>query len=414
MDDAKVRAWWAARQGLDGSLAGRSPAAVLEAAGWARSVGGGGPYVGLFARCGAGRAAVDQAVAQLAVHELPSARGCTYVVPAAHFGLALRAGQSFGAEPEMKVARKLGVTDAEIDRLCAAVLAALEAAPLVPEELRAAVGGAARSLGEEGKKKGLSTTLPIALGSLQAAGEIRRISTNGRLDNQRYRYALWRPNPLEAPDVPSPDQWLAVLAERYWSWIGPARLADFRVFAGATVKAAKAAVEPLGLAPLPQAAAGDERLVLPHQAAEIAELAVPEAPRYSLVSALDTLLLLQGVRSLLAPQDWERPVPTVKGSVAAGGLTETLHHAILDRGRLIGLWDYDPQAGQVVWFCFAGTVAGAAAAAALRQQVAATETMIREQLQDLRTFSLDSPASRQPRLAALRAAQAASGGGPGG
>jgi hypothetical protein len=45
-----VRAWWAARQGLDGTSRGDSAAAVLERSGWARSVGGSGPYLTLHAR----------------------------------------------------------------------------------------------------------------------------------------------------------------------------------------------------------------------------------------------------------------------------------------------------------------------------------------------------------------------------
>jgi len=50
--DAKLCAWWAHRQGLDGTLSGQSEAKALEQTGWARSVGGAGPYLGLFARCG--------------------------------------------------------------------------------------------------------------------------------------------------------------------------------------------------------------------------------------------------------------------------------------------------------------------------------------------------------------------------
>lgn len=46
----------------------------------------------------------------------------------------------------------------------------------------------ARNLGEAGKKKGVITTLPVALGILQAHGEIRRVPVNGRLDQQRYGY----------------------------------------------------------------------------------------------------------------------------------------------------------------------------------------------------------------------------------
>ena len=42
----------------------------------------------------------------------------------------------------------------------------------------------------------LTTTLPLALGKLQAMGEIRRVPVNGRLDQQRYKYSAWRPNPL--------------------------------------------------------------------------------------------------------------------------------------------------------------------------------------------------------------------------
>src|SRR5689334_14287469 len=113
----KLRAWWSHRQGLDGRYAGKEIAAVLQETGWARSVGGVGPYLGLFARCGAAREAVDSAVAKLEIHELPAARGCTYVVPAADFPLALKAGEGFSYENDMKVARKLGVTDKEIDKL---------------------------------------------------------------------------------------------------------------------------------------------------------------------------------------------------------------------------------------------------------------------------------------------------------
>lgn len=85
MDDAKIRAWWSHRQALDGRLAGQGPAAVLEQTGWARSVGGAAPHLTLFARGGIGRTAADEAVARLEIHELPAARGCSYVVPAAIF-----------------------------------------------------------------------------------------------------------------------------------------------------------------------------------------------------------------------------------------------------------------------------------------------------------------------------------------
>src|SRR5262245_20556884 len=122
MDQTKLRAWWWQRQGLDGSLGGKKPAAILETSGWARSVGGVGPYLGLYSRGGIGREAADAAVANLEIHELPSARGCTYVLPAGDFALGLKVGEGF--DGDMRVALKLGVTEKEINRLCEAVLKA--------------------------------------------------------------------------------------------------------------------------------------------------------------------------------------------------------------------------------------------------------------------------------------------------
>src|ERR1700679_1514910 len=104
--DPKLHAWWSHRQGLDGTLTGRTAAEVLEQTGWARSVGGASPYLTLFARAGIRREEPDPAVTGTTTHEPPAARGCTYVVPAADYALALAAGHPF-ADDELKVARRL-------------------------------------------------------------------------------------------------------------------------------------------------------------------------------------------------------------------------------------------------------------------------------------------------------------------
>jgi hypothetical protein len=393
MDAAKIRAWWSHCQGLDGRLANATPTQVLEQTGWARSVGGTGPYLGLFARCGVGREAVDQAVANLAIHELPSARGCTYVLPDSAFALGLKLGQD-APEADMKVARKLGVTDAEVTKLCKAVLEALKKGPLDPEELRTATGKASRSLGEAGKKKGLTTTLPLALGQLQAEGEIRRVSTNGRLDQQRYRYTLWRPNPLAGFKL-SLEEAYTQLARFFFDWIGPATAAEFQAFAALGVKAAKAAIEPLKLRPL---ADGDERLMLPDRHEELQAFQSPKEPQYVLVSNLDGILLLRrDVKSLLAAEDLKKTAMDQKAKkVEVGGLLDLPSHAILDRGRLVGLWEYDPESQSIAWTSFIRSHAD------LEKAVLRTEEFVRSDLGDARSFSLDSPKSRPPRIQALR------------
>jgi hypothetical protein len=296
-----------------------------------------------------------------------------------------------GFDGEMKTAAKLGVSEKEIDKLCAAVVTALEKGPLDPDGLREATGKAVRNLGPEGTKKGLTTTLPVALGKLQESGEIRRVPINGRFDQQRYQYAIWRPNPLRGFKL-SPEQTHTELARRYFAWIGPASAADFQMFSGLGVKAAKAALEPLKLEPI-EISSGDQRLFLPGTRTEFDAFKPPKEPRYSLLGGIDSLFLLRSsYKDTLDPQDLERQVLDTKG---------VLHsHAIVDRGRLIGLWDYDQPTESIAWVAFVKKDK------ALEQAVTRTENFVRDQLGDARSFSLDSPKSRAPRIAALRKAAA--------
>ena len=299
-----------------GGWPGSRPPEILQETGWARSVGGVGPYLTLFARAGTSRAAADAAVAALQIHEIPAARGCTYVVPGNDFALALQVGGSC-ADGEMKVANKLGVTDKEIDKLSDAVLKALEAGPLDPEEIRTATGKASRSLGEEGKKKGLTTTLPLSLGRLQASGVIRRVPVNGRLDQQRYAYTLWRPNPIGKNKLTA-DELNSEIARRYFGWIGPATAAEFQWFSGLGVKAAKAAMEPLRLEET-----GEAGFLLPEHRDAFESFQAPRAPQYILASSLDGLSLLRrDLKGMLDPRDRERQVYGDRGMVPLSGVAD--------------------------------------------------------------------------------------------
>jgi hypothetical protein len=395
VDQVKLRAWWWHRQGLDGSLEGAPAAAVIGRAGWVRSVGGSNPYLTLFARAGIRREAAEKAAAKRDIHELPAARGCTYVLPAADFALGLKCGEAFWGG-DMKTAMKLGVTEKEIDRLCEAVVRALEQGELDPDGIREATGKAVRNLGAEGQKKGVTTTLPIALGRLQMLGEIRRVPVTGRLDQQRYRYALWRPNPLASSKL-SAEEAYTEMARRYFTWIGPATLGEFQWFSGLGVKAAKAAIEPLHLA---AAAEGSERLMPAADRDMLRAFKPPKEPQYALLSGIDSLVLLRrDLKQLIAPEDARARVRDEKTMTEAGRLTDLPSNGIFDRGRLIGLWEYDPAAESIVWMSFVKRNK------AMEQAVARMETFVREDLGDARSFSLDSPRSRAPRIEALRKAR---------
>ena len=409
---SKLLAWRWARQGLDGSLRGASAAEVLAQTGWSRSVGGAGPYLALFARAGLSREQVDGNVAALKIHELPSARGSTYVVPAEDFSLALRAGHGAPSAAEIAAAVKfLGVKQAELDQLGKAVLKALARKPLDPRELKSVLPeGAVRTLGEAGKKRGQMSTLPLALGALQNEGRIRRVPLDGRLDRQRYAYTPWKLAPLKL----SEEEVDVELARRFFRWAGPATLPQFAWWAGLSQKAARAAVAPLQLVRLAGVSepcsldssgaeygdtlpAGDEQLLLPQDLAAFEKFKPPPKPQYALVGSIDNLThLRRDAAALLAPEHAGRKLFTDDGPRAGGSLQDLPHHAILDRGQLIGLWDYDAAEQRIVWASFAK------ASPALVKEVERVEAFVTDQLGDARSFSLDSPESRGPRLAALK------------
>ncbi len=397
MDIAKLRAWWFHRQGLDGSLAGKPSAEVLESTGWARSVGGANPYLALFARSGIRREAVDLDVESAAIHELPSARNCTYVVPRAHYAIALRLARGEGDPPDIATAKRhLGVTEAEIATLSEKVQRVLEVGPLDPKEMKEPLGDAVRSLGDEGKKRGIGTTLPMVLGILQTEGKIRRIPANGRLDNQRFKYSLWKDSPTVGTSLTLAEA-TAAFARAYFSWIGPASKSSFAGIAGISGKAADAAIAGLGLVPIEE---GSDLLAFPETREAFEAFVPPKEPQIVLASNLDGLSHLRWgqIQTLVDEADRGRHVFGPKGLGELGGLSELESHAIYDRGRLIGVWEFDQSRGEVAWMSFIEPHD------ALRAAVRRMEAFGREELGDIRSFSLDSPESRKPRIEAIRSA----------
>lgn len=388
----RLRAWWFHRQGLDGSMVGVGAADVLARSGWARSVGGVGPYLTMYSRIKARREATDSAAERLLIHELPAARGCTYVLPARDFGLGLVLAREY-AEVPIRQAEKLGVTAKEVDKLCEAILDKLVGRPMDPDAIRVAIGSASRSLGEPGRKKGISTTLPLGLGRLQAAGAIRRVPMKGRLDHQRYSYVLWSPSPLNG-SAPTREDALLELGRRYFLWVGPATMAEFQFFSGLGVKAARDVLAPLGLV---RSTPGSDRYLLPEDAEAFQRFRVPDVPQYAMVSSLDAISAARrDVVGLLDPADMERMVVADGQPVSLGSLADLPSHAILDRGRLIGLWEFEPEEGRLIAATFAPPDR------ALSALIKETEVYVREELGDARSFSLDSPRARAPRIAALR------------
>ena len=81
-----------------------------------------------------------------------------------------------------------------------------------------------------------------------------------------------------------------------------------------------------------------------------------------------------------------------------GSVADLPSHAIFDRGRVVGLWEYDTATESIAWLPFIPKNKQ------LEKAVARMEEYVRSDLGDARSFSLDSPKSRVPRVEALRQA----------
>jgi hypothetical protein len=108
-------------------------------------------------------------------------------------------------------------------------------------------------------------------------------------------------------------------------------------------------------------------------------------------------LLRRNVSAYVDAADIAREIRGEKQMHAAGSMTDLPFNAIMRGGRLIGLWEYDTAMQRIAWMSFVKKDK------AIEQAVVATEAMIRTELEDARSFSLDSPKSRQPRIDWLRA-----------
>lgn len=398
----QVRALWLAKQGLAGPPSA-DVAAVVRDAGWLPSPGGQGAYLALRARRpDLDRAGIDRAVfLERALVEVPGPRGVAMLVPADDAALALRATRPSEEARSARVMEVEGLEGAEIERLSAAVHAALAGGPLGADELRAALpAGLVRSLGAAGKSLGDATTLPIALRRLQVAGEVRRTSATGRLDAGRYVYARFEPNPLAG--AAAGGDLTAALGARFFAWAGPATTRDFAFWAGLSQTAAKAAMATLPLVRVEVPDLAGELWVLAADAPSLQQ-AEPALARVALVPFRDNhIAFRRDLAPLVDPTFFGRTAAA--GAPAADLLGDTgalHHHVVLAGGRIAGVWEYDPAAGRIVWGARAKL--SAAERKAIAVEVEATGTFVREDLGGVRFYALDSEKNRAKRLAAVTA-----------
>jgi len=135
----------------------------------------------------------------------------------------------------------------EIEKLCEAVLKALTKGPMDPDGIRAATGNASRSLGEEGKKKGLSTTFRSRSANSRPA--VKSGACLSTADSISSGISTRSGSPIRCR-ASRGRSWMPTGRWRAGSFAGcPATLGEFQWFSALGVRVSKDVVEPLALVP---------------------------------------------------------------------------------------------------------------------------------------------------------------------
>jgi len=401
---ARVRAHWHQRSGLASPVSGE-PDDVVAQTGWLRTLGGVDAYLAARARVpGLSRAGLDALVEASRLRVIPAVRGCVYLVPAAHAPLALRVAQDPWRKSAERDLQRTGVTWKEVEELGRGIVQLLAREPATTATIRKELPpGAVRSLGEVGKKVGLSSPLPVALDELELRGVIERTLEGGRLDSQRYLWRLASPDAgWTALDVPDEaiDRW-AALARIFLGYAGPATAADFAGWTGLSQRDARAALEKAGAAPLavePYAPEGGA-WVLPEDLDALARPAEPTSA-VALLSFEDNYLVAHGgPKWVVDPAHWSRPIQ-VWGNTKGGTLGDAAHiqtRTVIVGDELAGIWEMDPDARQVRWATF--DPVSREARDAIDQLAAETARFLTEEIGHAHSFSLDTDEEVRERVA---------------
>ncbi|WP_375768185.1 winged helix DNA-binding domain-containing protein [Archangium gephyra] len=401
----RVRAHWHRKQGLAEPLQA-SVEEVVASTGWLRTLGGVDAYLAARARVpGLKRQQLDEAVEQSRLQVVPAVRGCIYVVPRPEVPLVLRLAEEQHGKRAEREYEKAGIALTELADVGEAVLKALRKGPLSTDALRKALPeGTVRSLGDKGKKVGISSTLPPALRHLEFEGKVERSLEGGRLDTERYLWRLPAKNPLSGAKVPAVAvERHARIAATFFRQAGPATLESFTTWAALSQREARAAMETLPLVPVAVEGLAVECWVMEDELAVLREK-VPISSSLSLLAFEDCYLAFHGGPALFTdPKHHARQVP-VWGKMKGGTLGDARYlfmRPLLDGDRLVGFWEYDMDAGAVVFGTFdALAPKRRKAIEALAGDIAA---FLRDDVGHAHSFSLDSDDSVRDRAALVKA-----------
>jgi hypothetical protein len=392
----QARASWFARQGLD-ERSHRPIAEIVASSGWLRTLGGADVYLAARARQpGMKRLELDAFVASGALCVAPAARGCIYLVPSGVVAdLMAFNGDDWRKATERDLG-KVGKTMRDLDKLGAQIREALGSEALTTDAIRKRLGKAVASLGDAGKKAGMSSLLPATLRMLEIAGEIERTLEGGRLDGERYQ---WRRVTIARTPSAQP---LRTVVEAFLGFAAPATLGQLAAWSGRpqrdllpVLEACAVRVDVTGMG---------EAWVKKGDLAGVKAAPPPEG--VALLAFEDNYLINHGPLGMVADARHHAMKLDIWGGSKPQSLAEAEHilsRTIVIDGLVAGAWEVDPKRNAAVWMTF--DPAPKTLAARLDAQTHEAARFLLDELGHARAFSLDTMddvQSRADRIAKLR------------
>ncbi len=389
-----ARKWWLARNGL----AGAAPTleAAARSAGWLHAIGGVDAYVSLRARFkDAPKADFDKL---LETHRVViGARGCTMMVPEDEAGVATRLGSMFREKGRQRDMEKVGVTPAERRKLGEAVLEILQSGACSTTGMRKGLpDGLARSLGDAGKKIGISSTLPLALRDLELEGHICRQPVDSRLDVERYAWRL----DASPPELPSEQEAIEALLRITLAHGAPMTVNDLAAFSGVGKRLLKGALDAMGAESVEVDGFKHPAFSLKGQADGLLE-ASPPAGVHFLPIRDPYLDVRESLACLVHPKFHGLTLDLgPRGGKPLGQTARIFFRTLLVDGRIVGLWEFDEETQSVAWGLFESLPAKR------KEQVGkeadALGKWMAETLGHAKVYPADSPRYRAQRVEAVQ------------
>ena len=406
LDQSLARRLMIAAQGL--GEGGASAEEVVGRTGFVRTLGGVDVYLAIRARRPETTPGEVESVATAGgLRIVPAARGCIYLVARDQVGMALQLAASLSQRRNEREQAKAGILEGELDRVGDAILAELgEHGPQSTHGLRRRLGETVvRSLGEAGKKVGLSSTLPPALRQLEFDGRIERRVEGHRLDRERYEWFLASDSTSqERLDEPELHGRLARLFLRA---AGLATRPAFAAWSGLGQRAATKALVATGAVQVEieggGEVSGEAYWALPSWLASARE-ALESSPPVAFLPFEDNLVAFQQGPAFWVGSKYHAIEVPVWGRGRGSTLGDARHSSLrtlVAEGRIVGFWEFDPDTSSVVYEIFDPVTA--ATREQLEAEAAVTGAFLAEGLGHGRSFSLDTDDAMRRRVAHIRA-----------